>query len=179
MQSPYWILKTTLSQDYLLTIALGASDSVFLSSLKVLGWLKPNCTNSPCRIGEWKFVHGIRVKWSRHSPCRYMVITVWKFSSQDLKGRRSWNLVWYIGDSSPYKFIQIVIICWPCPTLNMKSKQFISKFNTEKQNFLKYKVQVLSAKGLRLQKRTCSPTWALVSVVVRCSLVYLYHYLKF
>ena len=54
---------TTKGQGHLLTFDLDASDSVFSSSpLKLLCWLKLNYMWSPC---EWKFVHGIWVKWSR------------------------------------------------------------------------------------------------------------------
>ena len=45
----------------------------------------------------------------------------------------------------------------PWPILNTKSKQ-LSKFKYCKTEFCKYKEQVLSAKGLMLQKWTCSPT---------------------
>ena len=71
-----------------------------------------------------------------------------------------------IGDSDSTRFIQMVTISWHWSILNRKRKQLISKFKYWKIELWKYKVQFLSAKGLRLQKQTCSPTWALVSVVV-------------
>ena len=87
------------------------------------------------------------------------------------KGRRSWNLVCSIGDSGPTRFILMVTIDWLWPILNMKSKQLISKVKYWKTELWKYKVQGLSAKELKLQKQTCSPTWALVSVMANGPLV--------
>ena len=185
---------------------MDVSDSVFFlsSPVKLLGWLKLDYLWSSFRMGEWKFVHGIWVKWSRYLPCPYMVKTLWKniFSgleslfmgfesndqdichahiwskpyekicsqglkvcswdlgqmikifvipiygqnplkkySQDLKGQRPWNLVCSIGDSGPTRFVQMVTFGWSWPILNMKSKQFISKFKYWKIELWKYKVR--------------------------------------
>ena len=90
---------TDLGQGHLLTFVLDASYSVFLSSQKLLGWLKPNYMWSPFGMGEWKFVHKIGVKWSRFSPCPYMVKTLWKFFFLRLErlktlklGMQNWEL---------------------------------------------------------------------------------------
>ena len=145
--------------------------SILSSSLNLLSWSKSIYKWSPCGVGSenlymefGKNYQDVRPAYIWLKPFENFLLRTWK--AKDLE-------TWYAAlGTGPTRFIQMVTIDWR-PVLNMKCKQCISKFQYWKTELWKYthKVQVLDAKELRLQKQTCSPTWALVSVVTHRPLV--------
>ena len=87
------------------------------SSPKPLGQSKPNFMWSLHGSGEWKFVWGIWVTWTRWPSCPYMVKTLQKSSSLEPKGQWPWALVCIIRALGPSKFVQMMTLVWPWPIL--------------------------------------------------------------
>ena len=111
MLSTKWTFINTKGQGYL----LAASNSVYLtfSPIKLLGWVKPNYMWSLHGIGEWQFVRGIWVTWSRWPPWLYGKNPL-KISG--LKDTWPYNLVCNIRDSGPIMFLSK---WWPLVDLDL------------------------------------------------------------
>ena len=75
------------------------------------------------------FVQMVLVTWPRWLPCPYMVKTLKKSSSPEPEGRWPWDLVCSIWDVRPTKFVQMMILCWPWPTLCQCQFCFLMQLN--------------------------------------------------
>ena len=78
-------------------------------------------TTGPIKVkfhmGERNFVQTVLVTWPRWPSCPYMVKTLKKSFSPELKCLWPWNLVCNIGCSSTTKFFSVMTHGWPLPTL--------------------------------------------------------------